>query len=115
MSNIYDLQSYLKINHVSVAERADLIVIAPATANTIAKLANGQKLKLQAYAKLGRGSDHAKWQAVTTSVLLETDKEDEFILNLDSSGDLNPETVIKTAINIIDERIQEISNLISAN
>tara|TARA_Y100000590_G_scaffold454154_1_gene600439 strand:+ start:1092 stop:2315 length:1224 start_codon:yes stop_codon:yes gene_type:complete len=41
MSNIYDLQSYLKINHVSVAERADLIVIAPATANTIAKLANG--------------------------------------------------------------------------
>jgi len=81
----------------------------------IAKLANGQKLKLQAYAKLGRGNDHAKWQAVTTSVLLETDKEDEFILKLDSSGALNPETIIKTAINIIDERIQEISNLISAN
>ena len=41
MSDMYDLKSYLKINHVSVAERCDLIVIAPATANTIAKLANG--------------------------------------------------------------------------
>ena len=41
MSDMYDLKSYLKINHVSLAERCDLIVIAPATANTIAKLANG--------------------------------------------------------------------------
>ena len=41
MSDMYDLKSYLKINHVSVAERCDFIVIAPATANTIAKLANG--------------------------------------------------------------------------
>jgi len=41
MSDMYDLQAYLKINHVSVAGRCHLIVVAPATANTIAKLANG--------------------------------------------------------------------------
>jgi len=40
----FDYKKYLqqrKIKHISLADRADLVVIAPATANTIAKLANG--------------------------------------------------------------------------
>jgi DNA-directed RNA polymerase subunit D len=34
----------------------------------ILKLAPGQKVKLEAYAKLGKGSEHAKWQPVSVCV-----------------------------------------------
>ncbi|MEM3403894.1 MAG: DNA-directed RNA polymerase subunit D [Nitrososphaeria archaeon] len=35
----------------------------------IIKLAPGQKIKLEAYAKLGRGKSHSKWQATSAAVL----------------------------------------------
>jgi len=40
-TNLYSTDSNLSINHVALAESADLIIVAPATANTIAKIANG--------------------------------------------------------------------------
>ena len=39
--NLFDLPEEWELEHISLAERADLILIAPATANTIAKLATG--------------------------------------------------------------------------
>lgn len=39
--DIFDPQSELSIDHVAVAERADALIVAPATANTIAKIAGG--------------------------------------------------------------------------
>jgi phosphopantothenoylcysteine decarboxylase/phosphopantothenate--cysteine ligase len=41
VTNMYDINSEFAINHVGLAESADIIVIAPATANTIAKISNG--------------------------------------------------------------------------
>ena len=40
-SDLFDSSSDLAIHHVALAERADLIAIYPATANTLAKLAHG--------------------------------------------------------------------------
>jgi len=39
--NLFDLPEEWKLEHISLAEKADLILIAPATANTIAKIAAG--------------------------------------------------------------------------
>ena len=41
VTDVYDPQSELSMDHIAMAERADVIVIAPAAANTIAKLAWG--------------------------------------------------------------------------
>ena len=41
VTDVFDPQSELSIDHVAIAERADVIVVAPATAHTIAKIAWG--------------------------------------------------------------------------
>ena len=41
VTDVFDPQSELSIDHVAIAERADAVIVAPATANTIAKVAQG--------------------------------------------------------------------------
>lgn len=41
VTDMFDLSSEFSVEHVALAEKADVVVIAPATANTIAKLAVG--------------------------------------------------------------------------
>ena len=41
VTNLFDTNSELSVNHVAMAEAADCIIVAPATANTIAKISHG--------------------------------------------------------------------------
>ena len=41
VTDMFDTNSELAVEHVALAKRADLIVVAPATANFLAKIANG--------------------------------------------------------------------------
>jgi phosphopantothenoylcysteine decarboxylase/phosphopantothenate--cysteine ligase len=41
ITDLYDPQSEMGIDHVAVAQQADLVIVAPATANTLAKMAHG--------------------------------------------------------------------------
>lgn len=41
ITDMFDKPKYYEIEHISLAKKADIIVIAPATANIIGKLANG--------------------------------------------------------------------------
>ena len=56
----------------------------------IVKLAPGQKVKLEAYARLGRGSEHAKWQAASIAAYRYVPK-----VTLRPENLSNPEDVIK--------------------
>ncbi len=77
----------------------------------IVDLAPGQKLKIEAYARLGTGKMHAKWQPVSTAILKEVDSDkEELILELETIGMLAPAQVIHQSIKILDEKIKMFGN-----
>ena len=41
VTDLYDPRSEMGMDHVALAEQADLVIVAPATANTLAKIAHG--------------------------------------------------------------------------
>ena len=76
----------------------------------VVKLAPGQKVKLEAYARLGRGSEHAKWQATSASVLIETGKPDEFELLIESVGSIPAPEIFTRAIEKLQKNLADFAN-----
>ena len=79
----------------------------------IVQLAPGQRIKVECYARLGRGTEHAKWNSANISTLTETDKEDERVLTVESTGALSPEQIILTGVDEVSNRIGEFKDVIS--
>jgi DNA-directed RNA polymerase subunit D len=79
----------------------------------IVQVAPGQTVKLEAYARLGRGTDHAKWNSANTSVLVHTDKPDEYILTVETTGALAPEQIITYAVDELEQRLHEFKGMIA--
>ena len=73
----------------------------------IVELAPSQRVKLEAYARLGRGTEHAKWNSSNISVLTETNKENEHILIVESTGALTPEQIILAGVDELSNRLVE--------
>ena len=63
----------------------------------IITLAPGQKIKFEAYARLGLGKDHAKWQPATMSVVKYGEDENEIYLTIETNGALTAEEIIIAA------------------
>ena len=78
----------------------------------IIQLAPGQRVKVECYARLGRGREHAKWNSSNIATLVETDKDDERILTVESTGSLNPEEIILAGIEELGNRIGEFKDMI---
>ena len=78
----------------------------------IVQLAPGQKVKVECYARLGRGNEHAKWNATNISVLTETGKEDERILTIESTGALSPEQIVLAGVDELSNRLSEFKGMI---
>ena len=78
----------------------------------IVQLAPGQRVKVECYARLGRGREHAKWNAANIATLIETDKENERILTVESTGALNPEDIILGGVEELGNGVAEFKNMV---
>lgn len=79
----------------------------------IVQIAPGQTVKLEAYARLGRGADHAKWNSANTSVLTHTDKPDEYVLTVETTGALPPGKIVIAAVDELEQRLQEFKGMMA--
>ena len=74
---------------------------------SIAYLAPGQKIKVEAYARLGRGTEHAKWNSSNVSILTHTDKNNEYDLTVETTGALEPKEIIIAGVDELAKRLEE--------
>ena len=80
----------------------------------IVSLAPGQKLKFEAYARLGTGKNHAKWQPTSVAVVKDSKKEEDSILLIESNGSLTPEEIVLEAAKILGSKINEFDSVIQS-
>ena len=80
----------------------------------IVALAPGQKLKFEAYARLGTGKNHAKWQPTSVAVVKDSKKEEDSILVIESNGSLTPEEIVLEAAKILGSKIKEFDNVVQS-
>jgi DNA-directed RNA polymerase subunit D len=67
----------------------------------IIKLAQGQRVKLEAYARLGRGRDHAKWQPTSACTYSYDEQTHTFNFLVESTGTMSPEKLVLEAARLI--------------
>ena len=79
----------------------------------IVTLAPNQRIKFEAHARLGRGTEHAKWNSSNIATLTETDKDDEHILTVETTGALEPKDIILASINELSNRLDKFKETVS--
>lgn len=113
---VLDTESQDKTKVITSADLAseDEVVKPVNNEIPIVSLAPGQKLKFEAYARLGTGKNHAKWQPTSVAVVKDSKKEEDSILVIESNGSLTPEEIVLEAAKILGSKINEFDSVIQS-
>lgn len=93
-----------------ISDDADVLPISDKV--PIVRLAPGQKVKAECFARLGRGTEHAKWNSANVSVLVDGEAEDERILTVESTGALRPEQILLAGIDEVNRKLAEFQGVV---
>lgn len=77
-------------------------------------LAPNQKLKFEAYARLGTGKDHAKWQPTSAAIVKDGKDESEIILVIESNGALTAEEILKEAMERLQAKVKNFKQVMGS-
>ena len=94
-------------------ESKDQVVKPTSNQIPIMHLAPGQRVKLEAYARLGRGTEHSKWNSANVSTLTNTEKSDEYVLTVETAGSLEPRQIIIAGIEELSKRLEEFKEILT--
>lgn len=78
----------------------------------IIALAPNQKLKFEAYARLGVGKDHAKWQPTSAAIVKDGKNENEIVLTIETNGSLTAEEVVMAALEKLNLKLKSFNHVI---
>lgn len=78
----------------------------------IVVLAPSQKLKFEAYARLGVGKDHAKWQPTSAAVVKDGADDNEAILTIETNGALTAEETVDAALEKLNTKVKKFSEVL---
>ena len=62
---------------------------------------------------MGRGTEHAKWNSSNISTLINTDKEDEHVLTVETTGALSPQQIILGSVEELSTRLEEFKQILT--
>ncbi len=73
----------------------------------IAELLEGQNLKLDAIAQLGKGEAHVKWQAAIAAYKYPKGNDTKFNFTVETTSGLGPAYIVQKAAEIIEEKAEQ--------
>ena len=78
----------------------------------IVVLAPAQKLKFEAYARLGVGKDHAKWQPTSAAIVKDGKDAGESILTIETNGALTAEETVGAAMEKLNTKMKVFNQVV---
>ena len=111
---VLDSEAHEKTRVVTTAELiSEDEVVKPVSKDIpIVVLAPAEKIKFEAYARLGVGRNHAKWQPTSAAIVSDGDEGNESILTIETNGALKAEETVLTAIDIINSKIKNFHHVV---